>query len=96
MYGKRKSMGDEIFWESGWPSKAVGFEIGDGSEEESLAMQGESGTVNGVRSFFDSVDTQKILTVFSVSELAMARSKADEMVAFWMSGLVVKLSVCQL
>ena len=74
------SMGDETLLESGRPSKVVAFEIGDGSEEESAAMPSGSGIVSGVRSNFGTVDPEKTLTEFTMSELeAMATAKADEM-----------------
>ena len=78
--GKRKSQGSEAEGECVLRPKIVVFEIGDGSDEESMAIRGEIGRVNVGKSCLSSDYTDRILTEFGLSELEMmARAKAQEL-----------------
>ena len=78
--GKRKSQGSEAEGECVLRPKIVAFEIGDGSDEESMAFRGEIGRVNVGKSCLSSDYTDRTLTEFGLSELEMmARTKAQEL-----------------
>ena len=60
--------------------KIVAFEIGDGSDEVSMAFRGEIGRVNVRKSCLSSNYTDRTLTEIGLSELEMmARAKAQEL-----------------
>ena len=78
--GKRKSEGSEAGGECVLRPKIVAFEIGDGSDEESMAFRSETGRVNAGKSCLSSDYTDRTLTEFGLSELEMmARAKAQEL-----------------
>ena len=78
--GKRKSQESEAEGEYVLRPKIVAFEIGDGSDEESMAFRGEIGRVSVGKSCLSSDYTDKTLTEFGLSELEMmARAKAQEL-----------------
>ena len=78
--GKRKSKGSEAEGECVLRPKIVAFEIGDGSDEESMAFRNEIGRVNVGKSCLSSDYTDRTLTEFGLSELEMmARAKAQEL-----------------
>ena len=78
--GKRKSKGSETEGECVLRPKIVAFEIGDGSDEESMAFRKEISRVNVGKSCLSSDYTDRTLTEFGLSELeVMARAKAQEL-----------------
>ena len=78
--GKRKSKRSEADGERVLLPKIVAFEIGDGSDEESIAFRSEIGRVNAGKSCLSSDYADRTLTEFRLSELEMmARAKAQEL-----------------
>ena len=77
--GRRKSKGSEAEGECVLRPKFVAFEIGDGSDEESMAFRNEIGRVNLGKSCLSNDYEDRTLTEFGLSELEMmARAKAQE------------------
>ena len=73
------SLGNETFLDGGQPIEFVAFEIGDATQEENVAVTAGSRTVSGVKSTFGSVDPEKTLTEFRLSELeTKARARLEE------------------
>ena len=78
--GKRKSIESEAEGECVLRPKIVAFEIGDGSDEESMAFRSEIGRVNAGKSCLSSNYADRTLTEFGLSELEMmARAKVQEL-----------------
>ena len=78
--GKRKSKGSEAVAECVQRPKIVAFEIGDGSDEESMAFWNEIGREKVGKSCLSSGYTDRTLTEFGLSELQMiATAKAQEL-----------------
>ena len=76
--GKRKAKGSETETECELRPAIVAFEIGDGSDEESMAFRSEIGRVNAGTSCLSSDCADRALTEFGLSELEMmARAKAQ-------------------
>ena len=69
--GKRKSKGYEAEGECVLRPKIVAFEIGDGSDKESMAFGSEIGRVNRGKSCLSSEYTDRTLTEFGLPELKM-------------------------
>ena len=79
--GKRKAKRSETETECVLRPKSVAFEIGDGSDEESMAFRKEIGRINGGKSCLSSDFADRTLTEFGLPELEMmARAKAQELV----------------
>ena len=77
--GKRKAKGSETETECVLRPKIVALEVGDGSDEESMAFRSDIGKVNAGKSFLSSDGANRTLTEFGLSELeVMARAKAQE------------------
>ena len=78
--GKRKANGSEADLDCVLRPKIVAFEIGNGSDEESVAFRSETGRVTAGKSCLSSECADKTLTEFELSELEMiARAKAQEL-----------------
>ena len=78
--GNRKSRGSEVEGECVLRPKNFAFEIGDGSDEESMAFRSEIGRVNAGKSCLSSDYADRTLTEFGLSELeVMARAEAQEL-----------------
>ena len=77
---KRKAEGVETEGECVLRPKTVAFEIGDGSDETSMAFRSEIGRVNAGKSCLSSDYADRTLTEFGLSELEMmARAKTQEL-----------------
>ena len=77
---KRKPKGSETQAEFVLRPKSVAFEIGDGSDEESMAIRSEIGRVNAGKSCLSSDCADRTLTEFGLSMLEMmARAKTKEL-----------------
>ena len=78
--GKRKANGSQAEAECVLRPIIVAFEIGDGSDEETVAFRSEIGRVTLGKSCLSSDCADKTLTEFGLSELEMmARTKAQEL-----------------
>ena len=78
--GKRKAKGFEAEVECVLRPKIVAFEIGDGSDEESMAYRSEIERIDAGKSCLSSDCADRTLTEFGLSELElMARVKAQEL-----------------
>ena len=78
--GKRKTKASETEGECVLRPKIVAFEIGDGSDGESMAFQSGIVRVNAGKSCLSSDCVDRTLTEFGLSELEMmARAKAQEL-----------------
>ena len=78
--GKRKTKSSETETKCVLRPKIVAFEIGDGSDEESLGFRNEIERANPGNSCLSSDCADRTLTEFGLSELElMARAKAQEM-----------------
>ena len=78
--GERKAIGSDAELGNVVHPKFVAFEIGDGSEEENVALRSGNGRVNAGKLCLRSDCPEKTLTVFGLSELEMmARAKAGEL-----------------
>ena len=63
-----------------WRPKIVAFEIGDGSDEESMAFRSDIGKANAGKSCLSSDGADRTLTEFGLPDLEMmARAKAQEL-----------------
>ena len=78
--GKRRVEESETEAQCVLRPKIVAFEIGDGSDEESMAFQSDIGKANAGKSRLSSDGADRTLTEFGLSELEMmARAKAQEL-----------------
>ena len=78
--GKRKTRGSETEADYVLRPKIVAFEIGDGSDEESMAFRSEIEKVNAGKSCLSSDCADRTMTVFGLSVLEMmARTKTQEL-----------------
>ena len=78
--GKRRVEESETEAECVLRPKIVAFEIGDGSDEESMAFRSDIGKANAGKSCLSSDGADRMLTEFGLSELEMiARAKAQEL-----------------
>ena len=77
--GKRKAKVPETERECVLRPNIVAFEIGEGSDAESMAFRSEIGRVNAGKSCLSNDCADRTLTEFGLSELEMmARAKAQE------------------